>query len=531
MYTNMNYVPLVHAVPWDGMRTQEGAKSWSQDSMQTFVPWQMPTTYVPRPLAACAGRVGGLALGSAPWGLVPQAMPMGQQLPLQQDVTFDVSQQGLRDLPLQLDDEHEHFSEQDDESPVGAPGQRRRRPRARRKGAKAAAAAWAYARAEADEAAVAATAEVAERPPARPDAAEDDAFPPLSSTLDPVKRGTGGCDGPGAEVFPCPLPNHPGRRAGDLAEDAELCNELASALDGGSCDSGEALRWILPELLPLSLAPLSCRVIQKLLEYTGGHDRDLLADALIPHMVTLYESRHGNYVITKVIEVMPSTALRPIIDRIRAKHTVVARHRFGCRLLERLIEHATEEDMGELVDQYVAEAEDLCRHQFANFVIQHLLEHGSEDRKARILRRMLPTVRHLSQHRTASHVVQRALANCSPQDKCELVQAIVGSRPRAVAELAATRYGSFVVEELLSIPFAAEHVIRCLREAPESLKQLPAFVRIAAACGLGPPAPARADVPAPAPAIAEPAGERADAPVRSSAVSWGATEVYVIGDR
>lgn len=63
------------------------------------------------------------------------------------------------------------------------------------------------------------------------------------------------------------------------------------------------LQWILPCVRELALAQCSCRVVQRLLEVVGGPGHDKLVKLLSPCTVELYESPHGNHVVTKLVEV------------------------------------------------------------------------------------------------------------------------------------------------------------------------------------------------------------------------------------
>merc|ERR1740139_1532410 len=105
-----------------------------------------------------------------------------------------------------------------------------------------------------------------------------------------------------------------------------------------------------------------------------------------------------------------------------------------------------------MVDEFVNRSEELSRHQYGNFVIQHLLEHGSCFRRAGVLQRLLPFLPYLSTHRTASHVVQQALNHSSAEGRQALVEALLQAEPPyMLVQLAASRYGSYVVEALHNV--------------------------------------------------------------------------------
>merc|ERR1712217_104700 len=177
-----------------------------------------------------------------------------------------------------------------------------------------------------------------------------------------------------------------------------------------------------------------------------------LCTELEPFVAELYDSPHGNHVLTKLVEVIPAVALQPIIGQLQSQGpAIVAKHRFGSRVLERLLEHCSEMEIGELIDQIVEKSEMLCKHIYGNFVIQHLLEQGSLTRRQAILNHLLPVLPYLAMHRTASHVVQRALAHCD-ENLDQLVNALLcGHSPNSFTEIARSHYGSFVIYQLVDL--------------------------------------------------------------------------------
>jgi len=288
----------------------------------------------------------------------------------------------------------------------------------------------------------------------------------------------------------CPLT--PACSPTELAEDAEACNRVMGMLKVDCPRSQEVFEWLRGDFQELAVSKCGCRVVQRLLDVLRSEDRDRLVEELVPGTVELYESPWGNHVLTKVVEVMPAASLGPLIEQIMLRgYRMVARHKFGCRVLERLIEHATEKEMGRLLDLVVANSEELCRHEFSNFVIQSLLEHGSDRRRWMVVQQLLPYLPQLSSHRTASHVVQRMLNHSGAEELAAIIRTLFQAPPpHSLEDVAASRYGSFVVEELLTLrsPGVSEEITRRLSSASKELLKSAHFVRVAAQCGVVVPA-------------------------------------------
>merc|ERR1712066_1165746 len=116
-----------------------------------------------------------------------------------------------------------------------------------------------------------------------------------------------------------------------------------------------------------------------------------------------------------------------------------------------------------------------------------LLEHGSDCRRYMVVQHLLPHLPLLASHRTASHVVQKMLNHCGAEELAAIVGVIFNAAPpHSLEEIAASRYGSFVVEELLNLRNSnvSEELSRRLANAPRELLESSYFGRVAAQCGL-----------------------------------------------
>jgi pumilio RNA-binding family len=175
------------------------------------------------------------------------------------------------------------------------------------------------------------------------------------------------------------------------------------------------------------------------------------------------ESPYANYVVQKVIEVMPRAHTRFILEELRHAAAATARHRYGCRILCRLLEYAiSEEGLAVLVDEVLAEAGALCFHFFGHHVLQHVLEHGSEEQRHRVAMAICPNMARCAQDSHGSFIVEAALRYCSSYDQFELARCLVGNDPAWFVSLANTRFGSHVVRAVLQLPGGASQQAKVL---------------------------------------------------------------------
>lgn len=241
------------------------------------------------------------------------------------------------------------------------------------------------------------------------------------------------------------------RSIAELKDNPERCARANCLLDDGGQAVREAMVHLLvPHLLDLSLSECGCRVAQRLIEVLGPTEREDAMKQFHGKVKDLYASRYGNYVLAKVVEVLPCQKVVFIIQELLGSVATAARHRYGCRVLERLIEHCPQ--IEGLVDEIVAEAEALSKHQFGNFVVKRLLEHGREPWRDRVVEPLLGSLAALAKHRSASHVVQQAWLVSDGRRQMQMVDALLSAESPTLVELACTRYGSYVVEELISLP-------------------------------------------------------------------------------
>jgi len=197
----------------------------------------------------------------------------------------------------------------------------------------------------------------------------------------------------------------------------------------------------------------SSRALQLALQDAPSKDAAALALGLRGHVRDIIWSMHGNYVLQKVIEVIPASVACFIVQELRGVAAEVARHRFGCRVLCRLLEHLSSSDQQtcSLVDEILQDTVALCRHNFGNFVIQHVLEFGIEEQKHTVACALCKDISGNARNQNASHAIEKALSCCSGGDR----DAILGNLcrdPSDLLELAQHQFGCFVVRALLRLP-------------------------------------------------------------------------------
>jgi len=203
----------------------------------------------------------------------------------------------------------------------------------------------------------------------------------------------------------------------------------------------------------------SCRAMQLALESAPAKDAVALALGLRGHVRSTIQSMHGNYVLQKIIEVVPSSVSCFIAEELVGIAAEVSRHRFGCRVLCRLLEHLSPSDLwiSSLIDEVLMDVASLCRHTFGNYVVQHILEFGLADQQHVVVSALSKDLRGNARNQYASHGIEKALSFCSALDRDAVLEELFQDSSNLL-ELAEHQFGCYVIRALLKLP--EEHLTK-----------------------------------------------------------------------
>jgi len=184
-----------------------------------------------------------------------------------------------------------------------------------------------------------------------------------------------------------------------------------------------------------------CRDVAPLLAELHGSVRDAV------------RSPHANYVLQRIIEVMPVAHSAFIAQELRGVAVEVACHKYGCRIFCRLLEHAGNQDGPvALLDEALLQAGLLCRHAFGHYVVQSILEHGLPRQHHAIVAVLCSDLPSFAKSRNGCYVIEDAFAYCDAEDKQALVDAFLGLSLEQLVALAQHTFGSHALHSLLRLP-------------------------------------------------------------------------------
>jgi len=192
-------------------------------------------------------------------------------------------------------------------------------------------------------------------------------------------------------------------------------------------------------------------MVQLALEKAHRSTAATLAEELRGSVQRCIASAQANYVIQKVVEVLPASMCSFIVAELQGSGAKATRHAYGCRVICRLIEHSLSAPAVDgLMLELLMEAEDLCRHAYGHYVMEHLLEHGSDRHKQLIVNALLQDMHLNARNRYATYVIEKALLFAISHDREALFSALVAD-PENIISLADNQFGYYVVMSLLSL--------------------------------------------------------------------------------
>lgn len=228
-----------------------------------------------------------------------------------------------------------------------------------------------------------------------------------------------------------------------------------------------AIASIRGSVLDLALDAQGCRLIQLALDVTSQKEAAELARELQGHVRTLIGSKYGNYVVQRMVEVLPTSMVSFVGSELKGVMGEVARHRYGCRILCRLFEHS---GSLELIEELLPEVRDLSRHAYGYHVIRCILEHGLPEHRRQIARALCSGAQRHAKHRHSSFVIEKAIAHCDEHARAVLTSELL-QRPENVVDLARHQFGRHVVSQLVRVPGdCSQQALRNLRAGLPQVK-------------------------------------------------------------
>lgn len=247
-------------------------------------------------------------------------------------------------------------------------------------------------------------------------------------------------------------------RASATREWLVWCSKLAAGLEVAGGQRRAALRALRGYVPCLAFDGSGCRVLQRAFDVADQETTAALVAELNGHVMAATRCAHANFVVQKLVQVLPLALARFVIGELAGSGVKVAQHQYGCRILCRIVEHYSNDSLADaqalaLLDELVAEAELLSYDVFGYHVMQALLEHGPSGHRHAIADALLADIARAAKDRGAGHVVEKALMHCGAEDQHALASSLLTCRGRgSIASLAKSPQGCACVRATLALP-------------------------------------------------------------------------------
>lgn len=238
--------------------------------------------------------------------------------------------------------------------------------------------------------------------------------------------------------------------AGASSISKEDCETLMCQLEADIDSQLLALSSLRGQIWAFAQDEHGCRVIQMLL----GKQRNIaesVAVELYGHVRQALSSPHANFVIQRLVEVMPTAQSAFVVEELNGVAANVARHCYGCRVLIRIIEHSANEVRTlAIMEEVLSEVAELVLDRFGHYVIQAILEHGTANHRHRIASALVSppdgqaALLYYACHRNSSRVIESAITHCALEDRSSLCNSFL-NHADVVLHMAQDAFGCYVL--------------------------------------------------------------------------------------
>lgn len=109
-------------------------------------------------------------------------------------------------------------------------------------------------------------------------------------------------------------------------------------------------------------------------------------------MYELMFNDNGNFVVSKVIKVMPKATVHMIAELCRGRCYKLSRDKSACRIVQRLLDRFPTDEIRFIFEELRAEINALILDEFGNYVLSHVLLCGTYDDKCFIIEKILDDI-------------------------------------------------------------------------------------------------------------------------------------------
>eukprot|EP00931_Biecheleriopsis_adriatica_P067911 TRINITY_DN41962_c0_g1_i1.p1 TRINITY_DN41962_c0_g1~~TRINITY_DN41962_c0_g1_i1.p1 ORF type:complete len:560 (+),score=118.92 TRINITY_DN41962_c0_g1_i1:60-1682(+) len=214
------------------------------------------------------------------------------------------------------------------------------------------------------------------------------------------------------------------------------------------------------------------RVAQRLVEQAVRRGLvQELEQALPPQEATrLACSMTGFHVVALLLELLPSDAVKPYLERLCRDPIALAFDQWGCCVLKRCFDRSEGDLQQRLVDLLVENAVDLVQDPYGNYIVQHLVTKGPKPNVhvSRVIDALQGKVLDMCMQKFSSNVLEKCLTNSSDADRNKIINEILRGSDQCLPSVAVRKimfhqFGNYVFQKVIELakdpqlPLLLEH--------------------------------------------------------------------------
>jgi hypothetical protein len=111
-----------------------------------------------------------------------------------------------------------------------------------------------------------------------------------------------------------------------------------------------------------------------------------------PALFDLMFDDNGNFVVSKIIKVMPKHIVHKMTDVCRGRIYTLSRDKNACRVVQRLLDRFPPEEIRFIFEELKSEVNALILDEFGNYVLSHVLLCGTYLDKCYIVDKILDDI-------------------------------------------------------------------------------------------------------------------------------------------
>ncbi|KAJ3703324.1 hypothetical protein LUZ61_007029 [Rhynchospora tenuis] len=168
------------------------------------------------------------------------------------------------------------------------------------------------------------------------------------------------------------------------------------------------------QVVPLSMHPYGCRVIQRVLEHCDDpKTQKIVMDEILQSVCILAQDQYGNYVVQHVLEHGKPDERSLIIEKLAGQIVKMSQQKFASNVVEKCLTFGGPAERQHLINEMLGTTDEneplqaMMKDQFANYVVQKVLETCNDDQRELILSRIKVHLNALKKYTYGKHIVAR----------------------------------------------------------------------------------------------------------------------------